>query len=270
MGEKGRRQQAVASVSNPTVRLLRELHTREGRRKHGAFLIEGTRLVAEAVAASWPLLAVLFDPERASKEPDLDALVDRIPGALGASDRAIKQASDTVTPQGIVAAAKLPAFSGPVHPAEPLVLVMDGIADPGNAGTLLRSALGSGVHTVLSPRGSVDLFAPKVVRSGMGAHFFLRLGTDLGWDELPAILGHDRQVVVAEAQGETPYYSFDWRQPTALIVGGEARGPSPEALKLATSRVSIPLDGRVESLNAAVAGSILLFEASRQRRQPED
>ncbi len=270
MGPQDRRPPVVESTSNPTVRMLRELHTRDGRREQGAFLIEGTRLVAEAVSASWPLLAALYDPERARGDAELAALVARIPGALQASPRAIKHACDTVTPQGIVAAAKLPVFPGTLEAAEPLALVMDGVADPGNAGTLLRSALGAGVRTVLVPRGSVDIFSPKVVRGGMGAHFRLRLGTDLSWGDIAKILGGDRQLVVAEARGETPYYGFDWRRPAALIVGGEAHGPSPEAAQLATGRVSIPLEAGVESLNAAVAGSVILFEAKRQRDQHRD
>lgn len=255
----------VESISNPMVRLLRELHTRDGRREHGAFLIEGMRLVAEAVAASWPLLVVLYDPDRARTDVELAALVAKLPEAVQASPRAIKHASDTVTPQGIVAAARMPAFSGRVDPAKPLVLVMDGIADPGNAGTLLRSALGAGVPTVLAPRGTADLFAPKVVRGGMGAHFRLDLGVDLSWTDVARALGKERVPVVAEARAELPYYEFDWRRPTALIVGGEAHGPGPEALQLATARVSIPLEGGVESLNAAIAGSVILFEAKRQR-----
>ncbi len=262
-----RRAPLIESVSNPTVRMLRELHDRDGRREHGAFLIEGVRLVAEAVAASWPLLAALYDPERA--EGELAELVARIPSALPASPRALKHASDTVTPQGIVAAARMPAFEGPADPAEPLILVMDGIADPGNAGTLLRSALAAGVRTVLASPGTADLFAPKVVRSGMGAHFHLRLGVDLPWPDLLRALGEDRPAVVAEARAQLPYYRFDWRRPAALIVGGEAHGPGPEALRRATARVSIPLSADVESLNAAVAGSVILFEAKRQRETRE-
>ena len=267
MGPQDRRPLVVESPTNPAVRMLRDLHTRDGRREHGAFLIEGTRLVAEAVSASWPLLVALYDPERASSDATLSALVARIPDAVQASRKAIKHACDTVTPQGIVAAAKLPAFAGALEANEPLALVMDGVADPGNAGTLLRSALGSGVRTVLVPRGGVDPFSPKVVRAGMGAHFRLRLGADLSWDEVAGILGANRRVAMAEARGETTYYDFDWSRPAVVIVGGEARGPGPEAARLATDRVSIPLEAGVESLNAAVAGSIILFEAKRQREQ---
>lgn len=255
----------IESVSNPMVRMLRALHSRDGRREQGAFLIEGLRLVAEAVEASWPMPMVLFDPDRAEVDADLAALVGRIAGARPASPRVIVHASDTTTPQGIVAAAAMPKQTPPVAPEEPVVLVVDGVGDPGNAGTLLRSALGAGVRTVLASRGSVDLFAPKVVRGGMGAHFRLGLGVDQDWTHIMNALGSDRVVVIADAQAQTPYYRFDWHQPAALIVGGEAHGPGPEAMRLATATVSIPLAARVESLNAAVAGSVILFEAKRQR-----
>jgi len=244
---------------------MRELHTPAGRREQRAFLIEGTRLVAEAVAASWPLLAVLYDPKKAALDSRLDQLVRQIPNATPASPRAIKQASETVSPQGIVAAAEIPPPARQVDLEEPIVLIMDGLADPGNAGTLLRSALAAGVKTVLVSKGSVDIFSPKVVRSGMGAHFRLKLGVEYTWQELKQILGKTRPVVVAEAGSDLQYYRYNWHRPAALVVGGEAHGPSPEALRLASARISIPLEGGVESLNAAVAGSVILFEAKRQR-----
>lgn len=265
MGPSNRRELDVESPSNPTVRMLRDLHTRDGRERHGAFLVEGTRLVSEAAASSWPILAALYDPKRSSEDAQLASVVATIPNALSASPRAIKAACDTVTPQGIVAAVRMPAPPLLVDPAEPVVLILDGIADPGNAGTLLRSAAGSGVRTVLAPRGNVDLFSPKVVRGGMGAHFRLRLGEGLTWPELIPLLGPERTMVVSEAASETPYFRFDWRRPAALVVSSEAHGPSREAKEKAAATVSIPLEAGVESLNAGVAGSIILFEAKRQR-----
>ena len=270
MHRESRRPLLVESPANPTVRLLRELHGRKGRKEHGAFLIEGTRLVAEAVAASWPLLVALYDHERAGSDPQLRALVEQIPGAVPASSRAIEHACDTVTPQGIVAAARLPSGAEAPPPDEPLLLVMDGLADPGNAGTLLRSALAAGVRTVMAVAGGGDLFAPKVVRSGMGAHFHLRLATELTWPEITRLMSPDRAVVLAESGVGMVYHSFDWRRSAALVIGGEARGPSPEAARIATHRVTIPLEAGVESLNAAVAGSVILFEAKRQRDLSRD
>lgn len=227
-------------------------------------------MVAEAVGASWPLIVALYDPDRAGGDGELASLVAKIPTAVEASPKVIKHAGDTATPQGILAAAKMAGFSARVDPADPIVLVMDGIGDPGNAGTLLRSALGAGVRSVLASRGNVDLFAPKVVRGGMGAHFHLELGVDLSWEEIGASLGQGRAVVVADARAQPPYYRFDWRRPSALVVGGEAHGPSDEALRQATARVSIPLAAGVESLNAAVAGSVILFEAKRQREESSE
>ena len=255
----------IESPSNSTVQMLRDLHEASGRRARGAFLVEGTRLVAEAMAASWPLLVALYDAERVSEDGELSELVAQLPLALPASARAIKHAGDTVNPQGIIAAAHMPASPVEIDVDEQLVLVLDGVSDPGNAGTLLRSALAAGVHTVLASSGSVDLFAPKVVRGGMGAHFRLKLGVSLSWEAVVAKLGTQRALVVAERRAELPYHEFNWLRPTALIVGNEVRGPSPEALQVATATVSIPMDPEVESLNAAVAGSVILFEAKRQR-----
>lgn len=254
----------IQSASNPAVRMLRDLHDRKGRREHNAFLIEGVRLVSDAVDTSWPLGVVLFDPARAENDPALANLVSRIPRALAASGKVVQQVSDTVTSQGIVGAAALPRFEAPIPASDLLVLVLDAIGDPGNAGTLLRSALGSGAKTVLSSRGSVDLFSPKVVRSGMGAHFYLNLGASLPWERIGSLL-EGREVVLADSQAKTPYYRLDWRRQSALIVASEAHGPSVEARDLASTRVSIPISPQLESLNAAVAGSVILFEATRQR-----
>ncbi len=255
----------VESPSNPVVQRMRGLHTAAGRREQGEFLIEGTRLVGEAVAASWPIGVALYDAERARSDERLASLVGQIPNALPASPRAIKHASDTVTPQGIVATARMPARLDAIDPTEPIVLILDGLADPGNAGTLLRSALAAGVRTVLALKETVELFSPKVVRAGMGAHFHLSLRGEVTWGEVEALLGNSRVLAVAEAFGATPYYRFDWHRSTGLIVGGEAHGPSAEALRRASTRLSIPLTGGVESLNAAIAGSVILFEAKRQR-----
>lgn len=255
----------IDSPSNSTVRMLRELHEAAGRREHGAFLLEGTRLVSEAASASWSIVAALYDVEKAARDGALADLVATLPGAQPASARAIKHASDTVTPQGIVAAARLPQPAGAIDTGEPLVLVLDGVSDPGNAGTLLRSAAAAGVLTVLTVRGTVDLFAPKVVRGGMGAHFRLRLGWGLSWDTIKKRLGEGRSLVVAQGDAGPPYYSFDWRMPSALVIGSEAHGPAPEARRVADAMVAIPLEANVESLNAAIAGSLILFEAKRQR-----
>jgi TrmH family RNA methyltransferase len=143
--------------------------------------------------------------------------------------------------------------------------VVDAVQDPGNLGTLLRSAEAVGVAQVLCARGTVDAYSPKVVRAAMGAHLRLAIEQDLSWDEIGAQLTSVDHIYAAEAGARMPYYAADWRQPSALIIGNEAHGLSEEARSHATKLISIPMRGRAESLNAGVAGSIILFEALRQR-----
>jgi TrmH family RNA methyltransferase len=109
------------------------------------------------------------------------------------------------------------------------------------------------------------VYGPKVLRAAMGAHFSLPLRADLSWDEIGAELGGCPVVYAADAEASMPYYAADWKQPAALIIGSEAHGVSDEGLGWATHRVAIPMLGRAESLNAGVAGSVILFEALRQR-----
>jgi TrmH family RNA methyltransferase len=181
-----------------------------------------------------------------------------------ASEHALKAAADTVTPQGIVAVIPVPAAPAEIGPL-PLVLVLDGLQDPGNLGTILRSAWAAGAGAVVTTPGTADPYSPKVVRAGMGAHFHLALLPEQPWPQIARLVA-GRQVLLAEARGGTPYDQVAWSQPTALIIGSEAHGSGPEARALATATVSIPLAEGVDSLNAAVAASILLFEARRQRQ----
>jgi RNA methyltransferase, TrmH family len=142
------------------------------------------------------------------------------------------------------------------------------VRDPGNLGTILRSAEAAGAGQTLLAPGTVDLYNPKVVRGAMGAHFRLPVAS-LAW---PAIAERfaGRAVWLADAAGDVAHDAVDWLAPSALIVGGEAAGAGEEAAGLATGRVRIPMDGGAESLNAAMAATVLLFEIARQRRQARD
>ena len=155
-------------------------------------------------------------------------------------------------------------------------MIPDQIRDPGNLGTLLRSAAATGVQAVLLPPETTDAFAPKVLRAGMGAHFRVPI-RETGWEEIEQVCksanganeqggkSANLQMYLADMNGK-PCWETDLRQALALIVGGEAEGASDEARKLAHERISIPMAGNVESLNAGVAGSVLMFEVIRQRK----
>jgi RNA methyltransferase, TrmH family len=145
------------------------------------------------------------------------------------------------------------------------ILIPDQIRDPGNLGTLLRTAAAAGVETVLLPPETTDAFAPKVLRAGMGAHFRLPIHS-LTWEEIKT-LTNDMDVYIADMDGAS-CWETDLRKPLALVIGGEAEGASDEAQRLANGKISIPMSSGVESLNAGVAGSVLMFEVVRQRRKP--
>jgi TrmH family RNA methyltransferase len=179
--------------------------------------------------------------------------------------RLFDRLSDVQTPQGILAVFPFPNLTPDPDDPAPLALVLDRLRDPGNLGTLLRSAAGAGVNAVYLSPETVDPWNPKVVRAGMGAHFRVPLipldsGTleELG-ERLP-------RRVVARAAAARPYDATNWTGAAALIIGGETEGIGPELAAWATEEVGIPLARGVESLNAAVAGAVILFEAARQRR----
>lgn len=267
----------ITSTANERVRFLRSLHEAKARRRSGCFLIEGVRLVEEALRAGRRPCLALVDVEqleRTTRGADLLRQLGREEW-MPVSQTVLRSVATTVTPQGIVAAVPMPTSvesrGGPAGKSADeftelgsLVVVLDRLADPGNVGTILRSAEAAGVITVVTLAGSVDVYSPKVVRAGAGAHFHLNLLVDMRWPALSLKLGR-RQILVAVAEGGRCHYDVDWTLPSALIIGSEAHGASVDSLAAATGQVSIPMLGRAESLNAAVASSVIMFEALRQR-----
>ncbi len=184
---------------------------------------------------------------------------------LSVTRELLERAADTESPQGILAISDFPDLDVSVGDTSPLLLIADQIRDPGNLGTLIRSAHGAGAHAMLVTPGTVDPYSPKVVRAGMGSHFQLPIQV-LDWSHPPTVLT-SCTTYAAVANGNLRYDDVDWSSPTALIVGNETNGPSDAALGYAFDTVGIPLAVTLESLNAGVAGSVILFEAARQRRK---
>jgi len=253
----------ITSLANEKVKLTRSLHRRRGREKERLFIVEGVRLCEEVLRAEVIPALLFYTPEVAPQERVmrlLEAFADVGKRGMAVSEEVMCVISDTQTPQGLLAV--VPILEKP--PREGLLLIVDRLRDPGNLGTILRSAWAAGVGQVVTTKGTVDIYSPKVVRGAMGAHFHPSLAPDKRWEEIEPLL-EKRHVLLADARGEVAYYEVDWRLPSALIMGGEAEGASEEAKRLAQKRVHIPMPGGAESLNAAVAASIILFEAARQR-----
>lgn len=254
----------ITSAQNSKIKLVRALLGRaKERREANAFLVEGVRLVEEAINSNWKVLFALYDEALSERgRSQVESLTSRGIEVEMISESLMRSLSETETPQGILAVLEFNHLPIPNLPN--FILIPDQIRDPGNLGTLLRSAAATGVQAVLLPPETTDSFAPKVVRSGMGAHFRLPIHT-ISWGEIEQISkSANLQMYLAEMDGKS-CWEIDLRQPLALIVGGEAEGASSEARKLANQQISIPMTGEMESLNAGVAGSILMFEVVRQR-----
>lgn len=259
----------ITSTSDDKVNYVRELQNRKSvRHSDRRLVMEGVRLVEEVASAGVVPTFVLYT-EALTTDSRGKALLATL-RALSAPCHAVSEAvmqhcSDTVTPQGILAVLPFPELPRPAHPT--FTLILDSIRDPGNLGTILRTSLAAGVEQVLLAPGTVDFSNPKVVRAAMGAHLHLPMA-DAGWDEIGGV-AEDCDVWLASAGGDRFYSDVDWTRPTALIVGSEAHGAGKRAKTLAQGSVSIPISPRVDSLNAAVAAAVILFEVARQRRARE-
>lgn len=266
----------IVSTTNPTVKSLRQLHQRRGREQQGRYLVEGVRLVEEALQAGIAPSLLLVAPELLRATARGRALHERLlheagrPAPLEVTPGVLRHVAETTTPSGVVAALPLPvACDLAALPSRAgLAVVLDGVQDPGNAGTILRSAAAAGVDAVVALAGCVDLFAPKVVRAAMGAHFHLALATEVEISWLHGWAATRGQFWVADARAGVSLYEADLRAPCVVVVGGEAHGALHGATLPAARGVAIPMPGRAESLNVAVAAAIVLFEALRQRRSP--
>ena len=234
-------------------------------------MVEGPHGVDEALRANAGVQEI-FVAEDASATPAAIAVARRAESAgvevYRTSSAVVSALADTVTPQGIVAVVEAaPASLHDAVAGAALVLVMAGVSDPGNAGTLIRTAAAAGADAVVLTRGSVDPWSPKVARASAGSLFHIRAvaGADL-YDAMGELRRSGLAIVGAETTGPTPYDHANLSGRVALVVGSEARGIPPRARELFDDRICIPMPGHGESLNLAVAGSVLLFEAVRQRR----
>ncbi|HCI79305.1 MAG TPA: RNA methyltransferase [Ktedonobacter sp.] len=281
----------ITSPANPRIAKVRDLQTTRGRKKSDLFLIEGLNLFEAMLDAQVYPQEVYYQPELLQRTARGNTLLQRLLHTSHLLDsqrievnmRVIEAISDAMTSQGIVGVVSIDALfpestrtrratqeqSRPTPVHRPALLVLDDISDPGNMGTILRTALAADVDAVLLTPNCTDPYSPKVLRAATGTHFFLPIESDLSWEKIAErIHNHSLpdapNVLLAEAGSTQIYYDVDLTHPFTLIIGNEAHGPSREARALATNSVTIPLANHVESLNAAIATAILLYEAVRQ------
>jgi TrmH family RNA methyltransferase len=265
MGPRAVLHRATLSQRDARVKLLslaRDLQRRRARERHGLFVAEGVRTVEDLLRSPLVLRGALAAPDLAQTPRGLAlraALDQRAIPVLDVTAADFSSATSTVEPQGILAVAAMPRRTPQdlTLPASPRLLVLDAVQDPGNTGTLVRTAAALGAAATFALPGTVDLWNSKVVRSAMGA-LFHHAAFQCTWEALDAYLhAHDIPVWAADGAGE-PCDAIAPPPAVALIVSNEGAGLSPDAARRATRRIGIPLARDIESLNVAVAAGILL------------
>lgn len=260
----------ISSTGNSLAKQAAALGKRaRSRRESGLFLVEGPKMFEELPKDR---VEQVFVTERFLEDPDHQRMVEQVDGekVVLVTGEVLKSISDTQTPQGVAAVARQYRYSledirdgG----AKPLVMFLETIQDPGNLGTILRAGEAAGVTGVIMDRESADIYNPKVIRSTMGSVYRVPF---LYVDELGGTVrefkGDGLRLYAAHLDGKHAYDREDYRGACGFLVGNEAKGLRRETADLADAWVRIPMKGNVESLNAAVASALLMFEAARQRR----
>lgn len=283
----------ITGIHNAQVqRVIQYLNKGKKRKTDGVFVVEGIKMITEAPSAS---VVQLFVSASFARRMERDR--HRVPPVQGrrgemkrkeenrifslpvkpevVSDEVFARMSDTQSPQGVLAVLKQPGYTLEQildgGKKAPLLLLLEHLQDPGNLGTILRSAEGAGVSGVILSADSVDLFNPKVVRSTMGAIFRLPFFYAENFSQtICEIKKKGIRIFAADLEGSRDYDLEDYTAPSAFLIGNESRGLSEEAKALADRRIFIPMEGKLESLNAAVSAAVLVYEGARQRRRARD
>ena len=259
----------ITSTLNTKIKQLVQWNQKtRARRDDNVFLVEGIKMFMEA-PKDW-ILEIYLAESLQKKMPE--KLADRLlqEHFEVVSDEVFKKISDTQTPQGILCVLKRPGYTmqdlGLTCQPPSLIMVLEDIQDPGNLGTILRTGEGAGVTGVVMSRDTVDLFNPKTIRATMGSIYRMPfLYVDSLKEAIDTLKQNSVQVYAAHLKGECSYCRMDYTKKTAFLIGNEGNGLKEETAALADEYIRIPMEGQVESLNAAIASAIFMYEVHRQR-----
>lgn len=261
----------ITSTANPRVKNLIQLQKKSKvRREQQCFVVEGVKMVLEAPVER--LKAVYMSESFAKDEKQRRAVETkaRLAGCFPEifSDRVFKEASDTMTPQGVMAVISMKTWDWKslFRGERRLILILESLQDPGNLGTILRTGEGAGIDGVILNHTSVDPYMPKVIRSTMGSIYRVPIAVAEDLEPVVSSLKDSGvRVFAAHLKGRKSYYEQDYLKDTCFMIGNEANGLSEPLAQMATDYIRIPMSGQVESLNAGVAAALLMYEAKRQR-----
>lgn len=258
----------ITSTANERIKWVSKLQTKKKERDlQDVFVTEGMRMLKEVPKER--LVSCFCTESFLRQYAWIEDTANRLEHGLEVvSDKVFDKITDTKTPQGVLAVVKREHFDLDDHINDKsLFVILENIQDPGNLGTIVRMSEAAGVDAVIMGSGTVDVYNPKTIRSSMGSIY--RMPVIYSEDLLGTVDMLKKKSVnifAATLDDSTEYYSCDYKKPTAFVIGNEGNGLTDEMVATASFNVNIPMSGEVESLNAAVATSILCFEASRQRR----
>lgn len=261
----------ITSETNPLIKKVKKLNTRKGREKYNQYFIEGIRGVEQLLENGAPVQEVMYSREIFNLQGGR-TLIDRLTG-LGIKvceiDRNLfKEIGDTITPQYVLAVVRIKHYmlDAVLRKTHLLLVIVDGVQDPGNLGTIIRTADAAGAYGIILLKGTADPYSSKCVRSTMGSVFSLPIIQAENIKDIFYILKrHGLKIIAASLDGNIPYYQQDFTGNVAIVIGNEARGITREVCEYVDLFARIPMKGKAESLNAAVACGIFLYKAVEQR-----
>lgn len=260
----------ITSSSNPTIKLIKSLYKKKDRWNKRLFIAEGIKIVDECIDSNWPIKYIIYTNKLFNivGGSELFNKIQALPNVINVPDKLFHDISDVETPQGVLAVIpfEVQKLENIDTEKKPFFLLLDRVQDPGNLGTIIRTADAFGIDGLIVTEGCVDVYNPKVVRATMGSIFRVSLYHHSSGEEIIRMLKEKGATVYSTSlEGKEFIHKADFKQFSLLIIGNEAKGVSSTLEGLADKLIKIPMVGKAESLNAAVASSIIMYEVLRQR-----
>ncbi|EOU1739312.1 RNA methyltransferase [Clostridium perfringens] len=251
----------IESKNNNLFKEIKKLKEKKHRIKSNKYLIEGLRFVEEAIKSKVSIDSIIFTESFKEKNPDLFLKINENIKLIQMNEALLKQLCSTENPQGIVGVINM---QNKELKSGELVVLVDKVQDPGNMGTIIRTAHAAGAAGIVMTKGTVDIYNDKTLRSTMGSIFYIPIVEDDSLDFVKSLKKEGYKLVVSSLQGKNNFFEENLQGKVIIAVGNEGNGVSDEVYDIADIKVKIPMPGEAESLNVAVATSIMIYEKIRQ------
>ncbi|WP_349406972.1 TrmH family RNA methyltransferase [Clostridium perfringens] len=251
----------IESKNNNLFKEIKKLKEKKHRIKSNKYLIEGLRFVEEAIKSKVSIDSIIFTESFKEKNPDLFLKINENIKLIQMNETLLKQLCSTENPQGIVGVINM---QNKELKSGELVVLVDKVQDPGNMGTIIRTAHAAGAAGIVMTKGTVDIYNDKTLRSTMGSIFYIPIVEDNSLDFVKLLKKEGYKLVVSSLQGKNNFFEENLQGKVMIAVGNEGNGVSDEVYDIADIKVKIPMPGEAESLNVAVATSIMIYEKIRQ------